>query len=109
MDTNRIRAFLPDPTATRDHWEVRTISNALYVTPDSGRRLAQLLADVTRHEWIVLEGIGGSAVHLRTDQILYVREWTQDQRERARTYWRAVEDEEYDGEAEVDEGGGPPS
>ena len=98
MTQNRIRELLRDPTfetPSRDYFEVRMPWLSFCVPRESAERLLGAMFGLHPTEWVQIQTVEGSVVHVKVEHVVFVREWTATQRETGRTFWKQI-DQEYE-------------
>ena len=115
MTQNRIQQLLRDPTLEQpalDYYEVRLPWQSFAVRREVAERVMEATRGLERDEWVRIETVGGSVAWVRTEHVVFVREWSSAQRESERRFWAQI-DSEYEkrsgGESEGSESEGPPS
>ena len=80
------------------------------MTRRSAERVIDALVGFERADWVRIETVSGSVLYLKTEAVVYVREWTRAQRETNRKFWKEIDKEdEEDEENESAKGAGDPS
>ncbi|UCC24448.1 MAG: hypothetical protein JSU98_12000 [Gemmatimonadales bacterium] len=98
MGENRIRELLRDPTLDQpalDYFEVRLPWQSFAVRQEAAERILEAMLGHERAEWVRAETVTGSVVHIRTEHVVFVREWSQAQRDTERRFWKQI-DKEYE-------------
>jgi hypothetical protein len=107
MGENRIEALLRDPTLespSLDYFEVRMPWGGFTVPRWSAERIVEALTGIERPDWVRVETISGSVLYLKTETVVYVREWTKTQRETNRKFWKEIEEEDEEDEEKSEDG-----
>jgi hypothetical protein len=105
MDMNRIKVHFRDPTLEQpstDYYVVQMGQAGLCVTRSSAERVLAAMCRLGGPEVLRVETITGSVVHVRVDQIKFVRESTRAQRAAERRLWKALDDEEDEDDGDCD-------
>jgi hypothetical protein len=100
MGNNRIEELLRDPTLeqpTLEYFEVRLPWQSFAVRRETAERVMEAMVGFERTEWVRLETVVGSVTWVRTEHIVFVREWSSAQRESERRFWKRI-DKEYEEE-----------
>lgn len=110
MGQNRIQEFVRDPmleSPSLDYFEVRMPWVTFAVTRESAERIVAAMTGFDPTPWVRAETVSGSVIWVRTEAVVYVREWTGAQRASEESFWKQIEAEsgEQDGTA-TEEGGG---
>lgn len=108
MTRNRIQELVRDPTLespSREYFEVRLPWTGFCVPRESAQRLLEAMVGLHPVEWVQIQTVEGSVVHLRVEHVVFVREWTPAQRQTGRQFWKEI-DQEYE-ETEDGSGDGP--
>jgi hypothetical protein len=111
MAENRIDELLRDPTLespTLDYYELRVQGGAFPVTRRSAERVLEALIGFERADWVRIETVSGSVLYLKTEAVVWVREWSRQQRDTNRRFWKEIDkedEEDEDGESGTDAGG----
>lgn len=98
MGKHRIEEMLRDPTLeqpTLEYFEVRLPWQSFAVRRETAERVLEATFGFERPEWVRLETVGGSVAWVRTEHVVFVREWSSAQRESERQFWKQI-DEEYE-------------
>lgn len=98
MSENRIRELLRDPTLDQpalDYYEVRLPWQSFAVRQESAERILEAMLGQPRVDWVRAETVTGSVIYLRAEHIVFVREWSQAQRDTERRFWKQI-DKEYE-------------
>ena len=98
MGENRIEELLRDPTLeqpTLEYFEVRLPWQSFAVRRETAERVMEAMVGFERTEWVRIETIGGSVAWVRTEHVVFVREWSSAQRESERRFWKQI-DQEYE-------------
>lgn len=106
MAENRVAEWLRDPTfetPSMDYFEVRMPWVSFAVTREAAERILEAIVGLDRQEWVRAETVAGSMVHIRTEAVVFVREWTAAQRAAEERYWHEMEKERQE-EQQQDEG-----
>jgi len=96
METNRIEEVLRDPSLeepTLAYHEVRLPWQSLCVRPEVAARVLAAVQGIHRTDWVRVETVTGSVVFVRTEHVVFVREWTPAQRASERKFWDALDAE----------------
>jgi hypothetical protein len=96
MAENRVAEWLRDPTfetPSTDYFEVRMPWVSFAVTREAAERILEAIVGLDRQEWVRAETVAGSVVHIRTEHVVFVREWTAAQRAAEERYWQEMEKE----------------
>ena len=102
MGENRIEELLRDPTfesPAPDYFEVRVPGGYFPVTREAAKRILEAMAGFERVDWVRVETVSGSVLYLKTDQVVYVREWTRAQRDTNRKFWKEIDKEDEEDES----------
>jgi len=94
METNRIEEVLRDPSLeepTLAYHEVRLPWQSLCVRPEVAARVLAAVQGIHRTDWVRVETVTGSVVFVRTEHVVFVREWTPAQRASERKFWDALD------------------
>ena len=105
MGQNRILEFIRDPTLespSLDYFEVRMPWVTFAVTRDAAERIVAAMTGFDPTPWVRAETVSGSVIWVRTEAVVYVREWTEAQRASEEGFWKQIEEES----AEQDEAEG---
>jgi hypothetical protein len=97
MMINRMRGFYEEPEQRQpedDYFVVAYVFEDFYVTREVAERIVRELDAPTPPRWIRFTDVHGSYVTVRSQRIDHVREWTAGQRQSARAFRRAREQEE---------------
>jgi len=108
MAENRIEELLRDPTLespTLDYYELRVQGGAFPVTRRSAERVLEALVGFERADWVRIETVSGSVLYLKTEAVVWVREWTRAQRDTNRKFWKEIDEEDEEDESGKDAGG----
>lgn len=96
MGTNRIQEFIRDPTLespSLDWFEVRMPWATFAVTRDSAERIVAAMTGFEPTPWVRAETVSGSAMWVRTEAVVSVREWTEAQRASEDAFWKQIDAE----------------
>jgi hypothetical protein len=110
MGQNRIQEFVRDPTLespSLDYFEVRMPWVTFAVTRASAERIVAAMTGFELTPWVRAETVSGSVIWVRTEAVVYVREWTGAQRASEDSFWKQIEAEgmEQDEPSKEDDGG----
>lgn len=98
MGKHRLVQLLRDPTLEQpslEYFEVRLPWQSFAVRRETAERVLEASFGFERAEWVRLETVGGSVAWVRTEHVVFVREWSSAQRESERQFWKQI-DEEYE-------------
>jgi len=98
MGQNRMEELLRCPTLEQpslEYFEVRLPWQSFAVPRETAERVLGAAFGIERAEWVRLETVGGSVVWVRTEHVVFVREWSTAQRESERRFWKQI-DAEYE-------------
>jgi len=96
MDENQMQEILRDPTLeqpTLTYHEVRLPWQSFFVRPEVAARVMAAVQGLHRTDWVRIDTVTGSVAFVRTEHVVFVREWTPDQRASERTFWDALDAE----------------
>ena len=96
MGENRILEFVRDPTLespSLDYFEVRMPWVTFAVTRASAERIVEAMTGFEPTPWVRAETVSGSVIWVRTEAVVYVREWTEAQRASEDGFWKQMDAE----------------
>jgi hypothetical protein len=96
MAENRILEFVRDPTLespSLDYFEVRMPWVTFAVTRASAERIVEAMTGFEPTPWVRAETVSGSVIWVRTEAVVYVREWTEAQRASEDGFWKQMDAE----------------
>jgi hypothetical protein len=96
MDQNQIQEILRDPTLeqpTLTYHEVRLPWQSFFVRSEVAARVMAAVQGLHRTDWVRIDTVTGSVAFVRTEHVVFVREWTPEQRASERTFWNALDAE----------------
>lgn len=110
MGQNRIGEFVRDPTfesPSLDYFEVRMPWVTFAVTRASAEQILAAMTGFELTPWVRAETVSGSVIWVRTEAVVYVREWTGAQRASEESFWKQIEAEaaEWNEPSGEDDGG----
>ncbi len=103
MDENRMQEILRDPTLeqpTLTYHEVRMPWQSFFVRSEVAARVMAAVQGLHRTDWVRIDTVTGSVAFVRTEHVVFVREWTPEQRASERTFWTALDAENAEGSPE---------
>jgi hypothetical protein len=96
MEENRTQEILRDPTLeqpTLTYHEVRMPWQSFFVRSEVAARVMAAVQGLHRTDWVRIDTVTGSVAFVRTEHVVFVREWTPEQRASERTFWDALDAE----------------